>query len=120
MKRGAVCLAFLVLSVTGGSAIQAAGHRAAVRCLVAVRELNTADDFETVAVFGMGGCLTDGGYLFEQLLRASDVEGFRALTRARKPGAQLYGLCGLEGLKAPDAAAVRQRLSFSQIERPSA
>jgi len=56
-------------------------------------------------------CLSENGAAFLRLLHREAVDEFMQLAKAGRPAGQLYALCGLEALRAPQAAVLRKRLS---------
>jgi hypothetical protein len=63
------------------------------------------------SLVGDAACLSENGAAFLRLLRREAVDEFRQLARTGRPAGQLYALCGLETLRAPEAAVLRTRLS---------
>jgi len=76
-----------------------------------IERLRAAKAFS--AIVSDGGCLTKEGASFIRLDGARNVEAFRRLAEAPSPGAQLFALCGLQHLAAPEAAELRTKLSRS-------
>jgi hypothetical protein len=60
-------------------------------------------------------CLSRDGSAFLRLLHRGAADEFKTLARVGKPAGQLYALCGLEALRAPEASALRKRLSTSAL-----
>ena len=100
-------LAGLLAALTLASSAQAGVHHSRQD----IEMLKHASAFSSIA--GDGGDLTKEAKAFIRVYQTGDVKPFLELSKSEAVAVQLFALCGLQHLKAPEATDLRGALSTS-------